>query len=180
MQGYCPGECGRRIAGRYACPTRGWDSRPNGASLFCETTVLPPSSATVAACGGTMRGASTVPSCGASGAHRASQGRTGGRTAAGSTGSAVLAPVPSALSARRRSINRFPLLRRMTAVRPVSLRATTLCRILRETFLGVIPSLPAGSMSCANSVGVPINVARFLSKAERRKTILPPKSYGCW
>ena len=42
VPGQGPGECGRRIAGRYACPTReGGPFRPNGASLRCPCPVRP-------------------------------------------------------------------------------------------------------------------------------------------
>ena len=65
------------------------------------------------------------------------------------------------------------------AVIPAFHSASTLCRICRATFFGVIPSLPSGSILFASSVEVPINSLRESISAERRNTILPSNSAGC-
>ena len=100
-------------------------------------------------------------------------------TSAGSIGSTAWVPCASSLSARHSSISRFPLLRRTTAEMPISLSVSTLCRIRRDTFFGVMPSLPAGAICADSSVGVPINSARSRISSERRTTIRPPSSSGC-
>ena len=62
---------------------------------------------------------------------------------------------------------------------PFFLRASTLCRISLEIFLGVTPSILSGSIFSESSVGVPINVVLLLINAERRTTIFPSNSSGC-
>ena len=100
-------------------------------------------------------------------------------TSAGSIGSTAWVPCVSSLSARRSSISRFPLLRRTTAEIPILLSAATLCRIRRDTFFGVMPSLPAGSIfSNSTLAGALISGCRR-SNSERRMTIRPPSSSGC-
>ena len=76
-------------------------------------------------------------------------------------------------------MSRLPLLRRTTAEMSILLSAATLCRIRRDTFLGVMPSVPTGSILSDNSVGVPINSARSRISSERRMAIWPPRSSGC-
>ena len=76
-------------------------------------------------------------------------------------------------------MSRLPLLRRTTAEMSILLSAATLCRIRRDTFFGVMPSLPTGSICADSSVGVPINSARSRISSERRMTMRPPSSSGC-
>ena len=91
-------------------------------------------------------------------AHRAKHGVVSPpETPTGSIGSTARVPCASSLSARRSSMSRLPLLRRTTAEMPISLSVSTLCRIRRDTFLCVMPSVPTGSILSVNSVGVPIN-----------------------
>ena len=113
-------------------------------------------------------------------AHRAKHGAFSlPETSAGSIGSTAWIPCAPSLSARRSSMSRLPLLRRTTAEMPILLSAATLCRIRRDTFFGVMPSLPAGSICADSYVGVPINSARSRINSERRMTIRPPSSSGC-
>ena len=98
---------------------------------------------------------------------------------AGSIGTISPAPSKSTLSARRSSMSRFPLLRRTTAEIPALFRASTLCRIIRATFLGVIPRFRSGSICSESSVGVPIKLFRSVRKAERSVTICSPGCPAC-
>ena len=114
-------------------------------------------------------------------AHTAAHGAKHGafsppETSTGSIGSTAWVPCASSLSARRSLMSRFPLLRRTTAEMPILLSAATLCRIRRDTFFGVMPSLPTGSICADSSVGVPINSVRSRISSERRMTIRSPSS----
>ena len=76
----------------------------------------------------------------------------------------------SARSARLREIHRLPLLRYVSAKTPFSLRAATLSRTSRVTFLGVMPRLPSGSIFADSADGEPRYVESARSKAEKRCT----------
>ena len=97
-------------------------------------------------------------------------------TSAGSIGSIAWVPCASSLSARRSSISRFPLLRRTTAEIPILLSAATLCRIRRDTFFGVMPSLPAGSIFSNSALAGELISGCRRSNSERKKRI---RSVGC-
>ena len=133
--GAAPGNGGRRIAGRDACPPKREES--------VSTAPVAPSP-------------------------------DGWSTAAGAIGTIFPAPSKSTRSALCSSMSRFPLLRRTTAVIPALFRASTLCRIIRATFLGVMLRLRSGSICSESSVGVPIKLFRSVRKAERSVTICSP------
>ena len=76
----------------------------------------------------------------------------------------------SARSARLREIHRLPLLRYVSAKIPFSLRAATLSRTSRVTFLGVIPRLPSGSIFADSADGEPRYVGSARSNSEKRCT----------
>ena len=76
----------------------------------------------------------------------------------------------SALSARLSEIHRLPLLRYVSAKIPFSLRAATLSRTSRVTFLGVIPRLPSGSIFADSADGEPRYVGSARSNSEKRCT----------
>ena len=73
----------------------------------------------------------------------------------------------SALSARLSEIHRLPLLRYVSAKTPFSLRAATLSRTSRVTFLGVMPRLPSGSIFADSADGEPRYVESARSNSER-------------
>ena len=76
----------------------------------------------------------------------------------------------SALSARLREIHRLPLLRYVSAKTPFSLRAATLSRTSRVTFLGVMPRLPSGSIFADSADGEPRYSGSARSNSEKRCT----------
>ena len=86
---------------------------------------------------------------------------------AGSIGSIFSTVGKSALSARLSEIHRLPLLRYVSAKTPFSLRAATLSRTSRVTFLGVIPRLPSGSIFADSADGEPRYVESARSNSER-------------
>ena len=73
----------------------------------------------------------------------------------------------SAQSARLSEIHRLPLLRYVSAKTPFSLRAATLSRTSRVTFLGVMPRLPSGSIFADSADGEPRYVESARSNSER-------------
>ena len=73
----------------------------------------------------------------------------------------------SALSARLREIHRLPLLRYVSAKIPFSLRAATLSRTRRVTFLGVMPRLLSGSIFADSADGEPRYSGSARSNSER-------------
>ena len=76
----------------------------------------------------------------------------------------------SALSARLREIHRLPLLRYVSAKIPFSLRATTLSRISRVIFFGVMPRLLSGSIFADSADGEPRYSGSARSNSEKRCT----------
>ena len=88
-------------------------------------------------------------------------------TPAGSIVPIVFTGEKSALSARLREIHRLPLLRYVSAKIPFSLRAATLSRTSRVTFLGVMPRLLSGSIFADSADGELRYVESARSNSER-------------
>ena len=88
-------------------------------------------------------------------------------TPAGSIVPIVFTGRKSARSARLREIHRLPLLRYVSAKTPFSLRAATLSRTSRVTFLGVMPRLPSGSIFADSADGEPRYSGSARSNSER-------------
>ena len=88
-------------------------------------------------------------------------------TPAGSIVPIVFMGGKSARSARLSEIHRLPLLRYVSAKTPFSLRAATLSRTIRVTFLGVMPRLPSGSIFADSADGEPRYVESARSNSER-------------
>ena len=92
-------------------------------------------------------------------------------TPAGSIVPIVFTGRKSARSARLREIHRLPLLRYVSAKTPFSLRAATLSRTSRVTFLGVMPRLPSGSIFSNNAFAGALISDSFRRSSERRFSI---------
>ena len=86
---------------------------------------------------------------------------------AGSIVPVVFTGGKSARSARLSEIHRLPLLRYVSAKTPFSLRATTLSRTSRVTFLGVMLRLPSGSIFADSADGEPRYIESARSNSER-------------
>ena len=91
-------------------------------------------------------------------------------TPAGSIVPIVFTGRKSARSARLSEIHRLPLLRYVSAKTPFSLRAATLSRTSRVTFLGVMLRLPSGSIFADSADGEPRYVESARSNSEKRCT----------
>ena len=89
---------------------------------------------------------------------------------AGSIVPVVFTGGKSARSARLSEIHRLPLLRYVSAKTPFSLRATTLSRTSRVTFLGVMLRLPSGSIFADSADGEPRYSGSARSNSEKRCT----------
>ena len=117
--------------------------------------------------------ASEVPSYAPAGVFSASSGsprKSAPVASSGSIGTICESPGFTTLSARCNSIRRFPLLRRAANEIPILLRASMFSRICLDTFFGVSPSVPSGSIFLESSVGVPINSLSKRSSSEIRNT----------
>lgn len=88
-------------------------------------------------------------------------------TPAGSIVPIVFTGGKSALLARLSEIHRLPLLRQVSARTPFSLRAATLSRTNRVTFLGVMPRLLSGSIFADSADGEPRYVESARSNSEK-------------